>query len=1038
MKKIYAATCSAFFSIVFCNAQTIINQQYASSVIAVSSEFNPTPGSSYNSTQLLGAPDVYPSCGDNGHAWVPATPNGQREFFVVGFATPQQVNTIRIYQNYGPGAVDTVYLRDAVTGIFNQVYQVTATDGAGCPGLPQMLLEIHIPTTSYNVDAMRVAINSPANANVNEFDAVAIANFSRMNFEWTQSATSVISFSSQYTTTNWSAQKALGPPNVYPNCGDNSEAWASAGADNTREFLELGYTFQAHVNRVTIYQTVAPGAVDTVYLRDASTHNWIKVFDRTATVDGCGYSNALEINFTETNYNVDAIRIAINSPAVPYWNEIDAVTIQSNLPPNSKFSTQSGNWSDNNTWTGGVVPGPGDSVMIGSGHIIQLDVNGVAKSLVIGSGGALNANAGNQLTIGPNGGGKEILQVLGALNLSNGAINLNGHAEFAALSSFNMSGGEFRVDGNDGTDAGSVADGISMINFQTGMSLFSATGGTITIVDPQYHANGQALSGNYTFTGNSVVKFGNGVSTTGGNNPFGFGGTAIFPTLNNFTIDAVNGLNNRQFKMGYVLTVAGNTMITSGVLQPYSDFVTNNDIVNNGTILLDGSLRAFNDLTNNGNIVMGTTPANLVVGHDLINIGFYNVTTTYTLVGNNVVNNGTLNTFWLYFANNATPSGNAQTIGGSGTFNIYGIDLLNSNVNGVTVLLPLHLEQLFINQGKLFLGDNDLTVNQSVNASPGSSNYVVINGNGKLIVNNITTNSTVFSIGTNNSYTPVTIVNGGGHNFSASVKNNIVSNPPALSSVVHREWNITDLTGGAVSADITFQWNAADEDPTFDRNLCYVSHFSGGAWHGVTTPGAASGSDPYKRTATGVSSFSPFALGSNGALPVHLMTFGVTKDGKNVKIIWTTSDEINLTGYEVERSTDGIEFSKIIRVNAHRLETEQTYETTDANPLAGRSYYRLKMINDDGTFSYSKVVKIEMDRAITTFIFPNPARRIIHVQGAQQFRAIQLMDESGRVLKEWQKPSSDELDIGVVASGIYHLRMFSGNDIITERLVISR
>src|SRR5215831_10091093 len=98
MKKIYAATCSAFFSIVFCNAQTIINQQYASSVIAVSSEFNPTPGSSYNSSQLLGAPNVYPSCGDNGHAWVPATPNGQREFFVVGFASPQQVNTIRIYQ----------------------------------------------------------------------------------------------------------------------------------------------------------------------------------------------------------------------------------------------------------------------------------------------------------------------------------------------------------------------------------------------------------------------------------------------------------------------------------------------------------------------------------------------------------------------------------------------------------------------------------------------------------------------------------------------------------------------------------------------------------------------------------------------------------------------------------------------------------------------------------------------------------------------------------------------------------------------------
>jgi hypothetical protein len=167
MKKIYLLLLLSAYS-AGAGAQTLINEQYASSVIAFSSQYGGGPG--YNAIQALGASDVYPNCGDNQYAWTSASPDGQREYLVLGFTIPQPVNTIRIYQNVAPGAVDTVYLRNASTSAWNQVYVATAAGIGPCV----QLLEIKITTTAYNVDAIRIAINSPVVGYYNEIDAVSL------------------------------------------------------------------------------------------------------------------------------------------------------------------------------------------------------------------------------------------------------------------------------------------------------------------------------------------------------------------------------------------------------------------------------------------------------------------------------------------------------------------------------------------------------------------------------------------------------------------------------------------------------------------------------------------------------------------------------------------------------------------------------------------------------------------------------------------------------------------------------------------------
>jgi hypothetical protein len=142
-----------------------------------------------------------------------------------------------------------------------------------------------------------------------------------------QFATYVIGQSTEYNPTgNWSAERALGEPDVYPIHGDKVLAWASKTTDDQREYIILGFDTLQSVRAVEIYETYNPGAIDTVYLRNASTMQWVKVYSRSFQILPL-QSRKFTFFLNNTEFKVDAIRIALNSPEVPGWNEIDAVAI---------------------------------------------------------------------------------------------------------------------------------------------------------------------------------------------------------------------------------------------------------------------------------------------------------------------------------------------------------------------------------------------------------------------------------------------------------------------------------------------------------------------------------------------------------------------------------------------------------------------------------------------------------------------------------------------------------------------------------------
>jgi hypothetical protein len=110
-------------------------------------------------------------------------------------------------------------------------------------------------------------------------------------------------------------------------------------------------------------------------------------------------------------------------------------------------------------------------------------------------------------------------------------------------------------------------------------------------------------------------------------------------------------------------------------------------------------------------------------------------------------------------------------------------------------------------------------------------------------------------------------------------------------------------------------------------------------------------------------------------LPVTLVSFTAQPQGEIVRLNWSTSTEINNDYFEVERSGDGTQFNSIGMVAGHNTSyVINDYISYDENPLDGINYYRLKQVDNNGTYTYSKIVAIKMaDRLVTNVkVFPNP------------------------------------------------------------------
>ena len=105
-------------------------------------------------------------------------------------------------------------------------------------------------------------------------------------------------------------------------------------------------------------------------------------------------------------------------------------------------------------------------------------------------------------------------------------------------------------------------------------------------------------------------------------------------------------------------------------------------------------------------------------------------------------------------------------------------------------------------------------------------------------------------------------------------------------------------------------------------------------------------------------------------LPVSLANFSAKKNNKSIDINWTTDVEADMNHYEIQRSSDGRNFSTIQTVQSRNSITRTSYVANDSKPLHGISYYRLKMVETDGSVNYSRIAAVQLATGNSIAVYP--------------------------------------------------------------------
>ncbi len=196
-----------------------------------------------------------------------------------------------------------------------------------------------------------------------------------------------------------------------------------------------------------------------------------------------------------------------------------------------------------------------------------------------------------------------------------------------------------------------------------------------------------------------------------------------------------------------------------------------------------------------------------------------------------------------------------------------------------------------------------------------------------------------------------------------------------------------------------------------------------------------------------VSSFSGGGGGgaSNGAeLPIDIKSFNGFFENNHVKLIWQTELEVNIAEFSIEKLDPGENDFAIIGTVHSKNNFNNKYQFIDVNPLS-ENYYRLKIIDNDGNYTFSTVININKKQGTNTAqIFPNPVKNNLNIllnnlENKDDF-LIEIMDSSNKtVLKNKVKYSNNKsitsIDISNLNIGIYFVKITSNNFSIAKKIV---
>lgn len=175
--------------------------------------------------------------------------------------------------------------------------------------------------------------------------------------------------------------------------------------------------------------------------------------------------------------------------------------------------------------------------------------------------------------------------------------------------------------------------------------------------------------------------------------------------------------------------------------------------------------------------------------------------------------------------------------------------------------------------------------------------------------------------------------------------------------------------------------------------------------------------------------FGTNGVAASSVLPVNFKNFEATSSGNSVSLKWVVATEENLAGYEIERSIDGKNFSKIGFVSANN---QSSYTFVD-NRSSGSVYYRIRSVDLDGKYALSTIVLVKAGQAMIVLnAFPSPFTKSFNLDHgtATSGSVISISGQDGRVIKTIIPTIGSQrtpVDLSAANAGMYLVRYKNGN-----------
>jgi hypothetical protein len=409
----------------------------------------------------------------------------------------------------------------------------------------------------------------------------------------------------------------------------------------------------------------------------------------------------------------------------------------------------------------------------------------------------------------------------------------------------------------------------------------------------------------------------------------------------------------------------------------------------------------------------------------------------------NNLGNFSANTSTVNF-NTCTNNKNAITSTALETFNNVSI----ANANGVDVTGEHHIKgQMTLTSGIVtYTGTTDIIAFDDNATVTGASNSSYVSGAVRKIGNDAFT----FPIGKIGLYRPL-YISAPASTTDFFTSEYFIGNAKILPSygtaIDPAFWTVsgceywTLARSGSSAVNVKLSWALATNcaNPPYITNLndLRVSYWNGTLWANAGSGGTAgdtnngtiiSSSAPANYTA-----FTLASLTSANPLPIELTDFKIRAVSTGIKLNWTTLSEFNSDRFEIERSNTGLFFTSIDKVPAFGNSlSRRDYEYIDYYPYDGKNYYRLKLVDIDGSYKYSSLTYIDSKTESAPSIFPNPVKRGEKLHVAMFSGEAAIFDLSGRPIAT-VKPGDGFIDTTDLTPGIYLVSLQGG---VFKRFVV--